>query len=337
MPRAPSPRSRRMVIAIGIRTVYWDLLVRNYPFIHNCCIDVREAFNKEWDETNEGTGFHRHVRDRIKRKPTWRVVWEIAIHILDLFGILLVVCNHGKHRSLTVGYEVAQDRGCELISPRDRHHQVDLSNPQHFLSYVAPRIKVHWESFGKRPHPLVMIGVCTRAFNGPEWARTRYSCDVLNPQDLHVIEYEGEVMVELDKTEGDGSGWAFGTLIRNGDVIRRRWYPPKAVACMRNWHFPEVRDLTGSLKMHWDKYIKRLEAPWSPQPEPTPNAVSPQGHQTENLTPATAVATAPARVAATGWDEAHTSSAKYSTWSRTSHTSWSHPESQASAKINFIN
>ena len=92
-------------MAVGIRTKHWTALIEAYLDIFNCSMDVRYALGLEWDETvNEGTGMDEHVRDRMKKKDMWQVLIEVATFILAQFNILLVVCNHGKHRSLALVY-----------------------------------------------------------------------------------------------------------------------------------------------------------------------------------------------------------------------------------------
>jgi len=40
------------------------MTAKEFPGILNCCIDVREAFTKEWTESTSGTGFDGRVRGR---------------------------------------------------------------------------------------------------------------------------------------------------------------------------------------------------------------------------------------------------------------------------------
>ena len=51
------PTSRHTVVAIGVKTDHWRLVSEEFPGIVNCCLDVREAFRRGWDDDTEGTGF----------------------------------------------------------------------------------------------------------------------------------------------------------------------------------------------------------------------------------------------------------------------------------------
>ena len=158
-----------MVIALGIRTEHWRALIRKFPCVLNCSVDVREALHKEWDASHEGSGFDEHIRRRMKQKPTWTIVESVAMWILASFGLLLVVCKYGKHRSLSVGYEIAKVADCELVSPRDRIQSVGLEGVDHFLARVDARIRAHIKYFGEFNHPIEKIGICNADFDGPAW------------------------------------------------------------------------------------------------------------------------------------------------------------------------
>ena len=74
MPRPPGRRVddqlRLTVIAIGEKTKYWQPLIDAFPPMANCCLDVRSAFSREWDEDITGSGFDPATRDRIKSKKS---------------------------------------------------------------------------------------------------------------------------------------------------------------------------------------------------------------------------------------------------------------------------
>ena len=111
MPRSPNcvgyDDLQPTVIAIGVKKVYWQLLLESFPSIANCGLDVRNAFSREWDENTSGTGFDWATRRRIMAKKAWPFVWEIAMSVLAKLGLLIVVCNFGKHRSLSLAYQLA--------------------------------------------------------------------------------------------------------------------------------------------------------------------------------------------------------------------------------------
>ena len=87
-------------------------------------------------------------------KDMWGVVWEVAMCILRAFGILIVVCNHGRHRSLSLAYELADRLGCELVSQRYRHCPTRLCTPDQLLAHLTPRLVWHRKEFGGCPYPI---------------------------------------------------------------------------------------------------------------------------------------------------------------------------------------
>ena len=48
--------SRHTVVAIGVKTDHWRLVSEEFPGIVNCCLDVREAFQRGWNDDTKGTG-----------------------------------------------------------------------------------------------------------------------------------------------------------------------------------------------------------------------------------------------------------------------------------------
>ena len=141
--------------------------------------------------------------------------------ILWSFGILVVVCNHGKHRSLSLGDEIATAADCELVSPRDTSRRVWLRDVRRFLSYIAPRLKAHVERFGDFDHPIRSIGVCNVDFDGPEWMNSPGEGVRTNPEDLHVL-HRGDLVVEWTKPTSYIGSWSRGTVIHGLDVCRCR-------------------------------------------------------------------------------------------------------------------
>jgi len=63
---------------------------------------VRKAFSRNHDETTHHDGFHKHIRERMKKKEAWPAVWEAAMCVIKRFKLVVLVCNHGKHRSLSM-------------------------------------------------------------------------------------------------------------------------------------------------------------------------------------------------------------------------------------------
>ena len=136
MPRPPTQTDARpqvqTVIAVGRKTPHWKTLSAAFPSVRNCVIDVRRAFSREYGEDTSGTGFDEDVRLRIKAKLAWPVVFELALLVLQTFGLCIVLCNHGKHRSVTVAYEVAKHSAASLVSPRYGNGKLQDASPSYF-------------------------------------------------------------------------------------------------------------------------------------------------------------------------------------------------------------
>ena len=232
----------RFVVAVGRRTEFWDALRWDFPRIANCCLDVRDAFHTEEYERGGGPlGFCREVRERIKSRPAWNVVWEIASVIFSQFDLLIVVCNHGKHRSLAFAYEFAQHMEGELLSHQDRWYKgcTDLTDVRTFYACLAPRLAEHERHFGDARCPIIGIGKCIASFDGPMWTTTdeNHGDDRYIPveaDDLHRMQ-KGDLVVRVHST--DQSGWAKGTLVRGDKSYCNRWYPPTYVQKLCHSHF----------------------------------------------------------------------------------------------------
>ena len=237
----------RVVLAVGLRTDHWKALMDSCPEIVNCCMDVRDLLGRQWDDGDpgDGSGMDTAVRHRMKEKPAWSVLWVVAMVIMERFGILVVVCNWGKHRSLSLAYEVANHLNCELISPRNRAHSVRLSDVQQFSLYLAPRLRLHSEQHGNIPHPLVDVKLCVANFDGPEWSR-RNDDEGYNHEWLHNM-VKGDIIMQITNIHSKDTEWQFGTILHHGDATVSRWYNPKMATSMPKDYYPGVQDIAQSL------------------------------------------------------------------------------------------
>ena len=256
MPKPPLPVAETMelpldkvVISIGTRTDHWSELLESYPEIRNCSMDVAYALERRGDENpDNGTGFDELVRDKMREKDTWKVLWEVAVEILARFRILVVLCTHGKHRSLSLAYEIHKEFGCKLISPRNPTFRRRWRDPKQFLADIAPRLEEHKKIHGKKLHPLVGIWICKRSFNGPDYVKRKYGGSGDN---VHVME-PGAVVVQMEDESDTDSDWHIGSVISSeGEVSRSKWYPPATVQNMKHWYYPAVQKLDDDLKKHW--------------------------------------------------------------------------------------
>ena len=158
------------VIPMGRKTENWEKLQAEFPCVRNCVIDVRRAFNRDDGENTSGTVFDPQVRHRIMGKPAWPVVFEIATLLLQTFGLCIVLCNYGKHRSVTVAYEIAERSSASLVSPRHGHGEFLDASPDDFLKTILLRLLQHRDRHADSPHPLLSIGVVAANFDGRNWA-----------------------------------------------------------------------------------------------------------------------------------------------------------------------
>ena len=93
-----------------------------------------------------------------------------SLAVIRTFGLLITVCNRGRHRSLSLGFEVAVHQGAELVSIRDSQRPTRFRGVREFMEDVSPRLMEHVCRFRDVPHPVVGFGICTHEFNGISWA-----------------------------------------------------------------------------------------------------------------------------------------------------------------------
>ena len=203
------------VMALGLKTKHWKELKKEYPGVVNCCINVVEAFGRGPRRGGNGceTGFDKHVRERIMARSTWETVWGVALEVLMAFGLLVVLCKHGRHRSLSLAYELHEFFGVELVSivnPSGRYRGVS-----EFMKAVSLRLSQHVLLFGQLPHPVVGVFECIHRFDGPQWQQSK---------DAHHMYLDlspnGRVILVRHTEEGsqdwvriDSKGWAHGRLV----------------------------------------------------------------------------------------------------------------------------
>ena len=251
--------AKPVIIALGIKIAHWLALVEECPSILNCCIDVRKALGVKSGETAGGSGFDERIRRVVKMKPAWSVVWEVAMWIFSSFGTLLVVCSHGKHRSLSLAYEIAMVVDCELISPLYSCNQM-LSRVEDILLYIRPRLMEHARRFGHFNYPIHNIGVCKVDFDGPKWMNSPGEGVRTNPEHLHVL-HTGDLVVEWTKPATYDGSWSRGTVIHGLDAIHGRWFPPSYVTPLEKFHFRDVENLQESLMCQWNACRRSRAAP----------------------------------------------------------------------------
>ena len=253
-----------MIIAVGVRTAYWEPLINRYPSVLNCCIDVRDVLGREYNEDTRKSALSAEVRDRIKEKATWIIVYEACKCVLRKFRLLLVVCKYAKHRSLALGIEFTNDFTGELISPRYSNRGVDFGRLEsgqsvnRFLNYLDPHLEQHKHRFQTAEHPLRIHTVSTN-FNGPQWSPQNPWTRDYNPLYLHDLRI-GDVVVEMIVHDGQHEGWSCGVIVRDREVIGPRWYPNHYVRPMDDWHYQGIEDIHGSMIQQWTEHRRHTQA-----------------------------------------------------------------------------
>ena len=235
-----------LVVALGTDTEHWRLVENSFPGIHNCCIHVANALRRERDDDTSGSGWDSHTRTRIMAKRTWPVIWEVAMCVLREFGILIILCNQGRHRSLTLAYELATRTGCRLVSMRDRDRPSRMLDPHRLLQIITPSVRKHLEASAWDPHPVAGIHVCTNGFDGTAWVANE-NPDAPPTRYRHLNMDPGHILVESRCPCEESMGWGFGTLVVKGAAGIRGWYPPSFVRPLDRNHFSAITDLYASL------------------------------------------------------------------------------------------
>ena len=272
MPHAPGT----MVIAVGCQTEHWPALRDLFPRITNCCLDVRDAFHREWDESTELDGFDERTRARMKNKPAWSAVFAAALEVVRTFRVVVLVCNHGKHRSLSVAVELKLGLGddCELVSPRDPkypamrkieafarylrwHHCLEFMRPDSSRDLLTPVLDVRvglydfdadqWiqEELSKggekegRCREWIQIGD-KQGLRGRDMVHTIRKDDI-----MIVLQHDCFDTIRMVETQ-----WSSGVLVTGADIYSRRWFPPDVCGPLPLYHFPHIRDFKRSL-LQW--------------------------------------------------------------------------------------
>ena len=166
--------------------------------------------------------------------------------VLREFGILIILCNHGRHRSLTLAYELATRTGCRLVRMRDRDRPSQMLQPHSVLQIITPRVRRHLEDFARYPHPVAGIHVCRNDFDGTAWAANE-NPDAPPTRYRHLNMDPGHILVESRCPCEESMGMEFGTVVVEGAAGLTGWYPPSFVRPLDQRHFSGITDLYASL------------------------------------------------------------------------------------------
>ena len=193
-----------------------------FAFVVNAAIVVTQLLVKERHESTAGTGLDDSCSKRIRSKAAYPLLRAMAKIILKEFGLLIVVCNHGRHRSVALANDIAIEEGATLIAPCSRH----LGRKYHmtvasFIECMAPGVEAHIEAHGWRPFPIRSLGVVLAPWDGIVWARNNGTIE----SDYHVL-HEGGIVIECTPNR-DPQGWLYAYIWEGGAVGHvAGWLPP---------------------------------------------------------------------------------------------------------------
>ena len=164
--------------------------------------------------------------------------------ILQKFGLLVVLCNHGKHRSLSLAIELANYTGCECVSIRSISSPLRYRPIHDVMKEIGDPFRRHCELFTGHPNPIIGIRVCVHPFNGTAWAQGEKEQD---QKCNYFVLTNGDILVEVRCDFKVAQGWSLGYAV--GGCGRPGWYPPEFVMPMPlpKRHFDGCRDLFDSL------------------------------------------------------------------------------------------
>lgn len=230
--------SRTAAIAVGKQTDHWRALVRRFPDVWRCSLDVSRSFEAPWDCDTRGTGYDAGVRDRIAESPTYATLMEAAMHLLRTLGVVVLVCNHGKHRSLSIAWEVASRSGAVLLATRNRRSPRHLCDVEAFLRVTEPYLEPFCELLGSIPHPLEGIRVARASWSGDAWLTTYPAMDV--PGEHYLTVMAGDLVILLSDRNDHARGWAFCIRVTLDGHRAPGWLPPAYIIPVPRGHFPDI-------------------------------------------------------------------------------------------------
>ena len=170
-------------------------------------MNVTSLLLKEKGESTKCTGLDEECSRRIRNKPAYPLLMLLGNIILDMFGILLVVCNHGKHRSVAVAKNIAQERSGVFLAPCSKALGYGYyMSSKDFIQRIERYMVAHISKNGEVEFPIISVGSCGIAWEGNDWA---------NEHNVDKEEYHSpakdDIIVELLPPSNAG-GWMYATL-----------------------------------------------------------------------------------------------------------------------------
>ena len=214
--------------------------MKEFPCVCNCCICLTKAFRKQEHESTYGSGFDEKTRYRMKMHETWATAWAAGACILREFGFLIVLCNHGRHRSLSLAYELAAHIRCELFSIRDSKNPGIVLSVKDIMTQLTSRLAWHAITYGRLSHPVAGILVCICEFDGTDWARKESS---EHHRHRYLTLTRGDLLVQQRRTPGPSECWAFGCKVQATRPGVFGWFPPLYTTPLPRDYFVSCYDL----------------------------------------------------------------------------------------------
>lgn len=241
-----------LVVSVGEQCPHWSAFLREFPRAMNCCISVWRALSPESGEELVGNGFDKSFRDRMKAKDGWGLVWNVCHCVLREFGVLVVLCKHGKDRSLSLAIELADYFGCEFRAMRDEWRPRSIRPVDVFLNELRPRFKKHVLRHGGDRFPVMGVGRCVVDFDGPEWVGAN-DPSWCHPDYTYLDMRRGSFVLQLHRDSTEAQGWSYGSevLLPNSES---GWFPPTAVSSQLgkdSWVHLVLRSLSAIPVSRW--------------------------------------------------------------------------------------
>ena len=146
-----------LIVSMGLETAHWSALYHEFPDAINCCINVCDAFARERDDVVDSTGFEKETRDRMRAKRAWPFAWKLSTCILREFGVLIILCRHGRHRSLSLAIELADHFEREFRCIRDSRRPTTYRPVEDVMRELRPRLSSHVGRYGGREFPVIGV------------------------------------------------------------------------------------------------------------------------------------------------------------------------------------
>ena len=165
---------------------------------------------------------------------------EAAAATLHSLGIVILVCNYGKHRSLSLEHDLSCATGACLVSTRDDGDQSRYCAVARFIELVREFLRPFVVVCPGVNHPVRGVRIADQIWDGDAWAQ---SCaPAPRPGDHYISFCRGDIVILLRPPDEDDHGWQFGFRVAEGGHARQGWFPPLFVRAVTEGDFPGTPD-----------------------------------------------------------------------------------------------